>query len=190
MVDTLLVERIKVGTDPTSPVQLSEVKTYLREEYGTDTNEDALITALIDSAVTDLERYSGLTFMPNEYHLWFNSLDERFEIPYGPIQSAAGVKLFTIDLGNTETELTQDENFWVSGIKFLQIFYPHWLVGNRYRIQYTPGYTDSASVPELIKTAIKQKVAYLYFNRSDEGLVKVRDFDLSIQTIYPLARNL
>src|SRR5689334_3438146 len=95
-----LVHTIKditeVSGDPTEPVTVEEVKSYMRLEGFQDvdeseatefTEDDNLIEELIISARKRLEKLYGISLVPKTFRATLTNLAGDIEIPNGPVVS-------------------------------------------------------------------------------------------------------
>lgn len=142
---------VQIKTDlVTEPVTLAEAKSYLNVDY---TSWDTLITTLISSARTNLERYTGSTFATKTLVATFQKVAENIDIPYGPIQSITSVK--SIDEAGVKTTLVAGTDYLVTGNNFKNIrFYGG--IDTPIEIEYVAGYT---ALPADLKVAILKQVA-------------------------------
>lgn len=161
----------EITTPATSePVSLSEAKAWCRV---THSSEDAIITALIKTAVAQLESYTNRVFSVRTIQGSFSSLGcSRYEngpiltLRRSPLLSLTSVTVGgeTIDPGTYD--VSQNSGF--SRIVFNEI--PEYDGEDVYPIKavFTAGYS---TVPEDIKTAIKQYVCLLYSARGDCDII-------------------
>lgn len=181
---------IELTTPPVEyPVTLSEVKTWIKENYGTDALEDGLISSLIASATEMLERYSGLSFITRTVTAHFETFEHKLELPYGPVSSLTSITRTY----NGEDTVLASSDYSEEGGNFKKItFNNYFSTSGQFdyglKIVYDCGYGEAADVPEAIKTAIKSQVTDMYFHRGDDMLSAVGVQAKMI--IRPLSRNL
>lgn len=143
----------------TEPVLLAEAKSYIRV---TSTVDDTQIQLMIKSARQTIEKGTGMSFVPKTATIWFNNIDGRFEIPFGPFV-AGSFFLFDED-GNAIT------NYKLVGGEFPTLHYPNRAI---LKAEYSVGYVSVTGVPTELKLAILDQVSYDYENRgldSDTGI--------------------
>jgi len=151
------VERITAPA--VEPLQLAEVKLYLRVEQET---EDALLTSLIAVAREAAEAFTGRSLITQ-------SLRQRVYAPVcgivsllkGPVQS-----IQTVEAVHAGEAVTLDpETYRLHGsrnlLQLLTLPYAEEIV-----VTYVAGYGDaSADVPSLIRQGMLQHIALMYENR-------------------------
>lgn len=151
-------------------VSLAEVKAWLKID-GTD--EDTLLESLIVSATAECEAYSGLSFITRTRTVKLSSFSGKDVIlPYGPVTELTSIE-YTDEDDAPQTIADSDYTVDIaSGLARVRVT-ESWPYTNRSLsnvvLTYVAGYADAASVPEVIKTAIKQKIALDYEKRGDDG---------------------
>ena len=173
------------------PVLLADAKTQARIDT---TADDAFVTTLITGARQWVERYLGRALITQTWQLWFDlwpgstgvwwdgwrqgpvtGLEQAgfIELPRAPLQSVTSVDVYD----NTDAPtLWAASNYFVDTVRepgrlALRIG-AVWPVPQRLTngigVTYVCGYgPDGSSVPEPIKTAIRQIVAHWYENRGE-----------------------
>jgi uncharacterized phiE125 gp8 family phage protein len=171
----MALTEIKVVTPPAVELALATVKSYLRIDF---TDDDTLITMLIQSARERAEQYCNRAFITQTLEVYYDQIEKTFTLPRAPIQSVGTVKL--IYLSETST-LTQNADYYVMGnqdqwITITATTYnlpPGFSPGDdisRYHLDvtYTAGYGSSyANVPMGIQEAIMKMVGAAYEVRED-----------------------
>ena len=155
IIDYTLAEYLIV----TEPVTLTEAKEYCRI---TSTVEDNQIQIMIKSARQAIEKGTGMTFIPKTVTVWFNNIDGKFELPFGPY-AADSLFLFDED-GNAIT------NYKLIGGEYPTLYYPNRAI---LKAEYSAGYVSVTGVPTDLKLAILDQISYDYENRgldSDTGI--------------------
>lgn len=190
MIQTSIFAELEIVTPSASlPVTLAECKTWIKEEYGTDTDEDALLTRLIETATEKLQEYSGLSFISRSVIAHFDSYDKVLELPYGPVSSLTSV---TRTYEGEDTVLTTSDYHELGGafkkLSINQLYSTSGFCTYGLKVAYDCGYADADSVPSTIKTAILIEVANHYFNRGDVGVTRLSK--MAKETIRPLSRNI
>jgi uncharacterized phiE125 gp8 family phage protein len=152
------------------PVVLADAKAWCRT---THSSEDAIFTALIKSAVLQLESYTNRVFSTRTYAGYFSGLScPRYEkgpiitLRRSPLISVTSVSVGGEVIDPTTYDIKQTSGF--SRIVFNEI--PEYEGNDPYPVEavFTAGYT---TVPEDIKTAIKQYVCLLYSARGDCDII-------------------
>ena len=141
-----------IGT--TEPVTLAEAKNYLRLN---NTQDDDLITSLIENARLDAEKYLNSDIVSKQRTTYYNYLDTPVNLKYAPINS---VDTVTID-GETHTV---EEGYTVNGLDNPKVD----VTGTDIQITYTTtGITDGS-----IKIGILALIAWKYYQRgaSEKGI--------------------
>lgn len=154
-------------------VTLAEAKAYLRV---TTTTDDTLIQSLITSAVQLAESYMNRDILTTTWLNFRNSLMGDWTLRRGGFQSVVSFEYLNptyVVLPTTEYKVSQDSVFGIiQDINFPFSSIDGWPysgpVADGIKITFKTGFGDTAaSVPELIKTAIKMTVGMLYSNRGD-----------------------
>lgn len=133
----------------TEPVSLQDAKDWCRISVSDD---DAIITALITTARQQCEQYAAIGFISRQIVATLTNLNGNIYFPYGPVTSTP--VLLDCD-GNAIS------NAKIDGEDFKFLVYPKL---SRINATYNAGYSI---LPQQLKTALLQQVAYLYENRGD-----------------------
>lgn len=133
----------------TEPLTLQEAKDFCKIDIDTD---DDIVEALIIAARQMCEAYTNISFVQRECVAEIDNTNGNTYLPYGPVGDVSEV------LYADGNELTGTE-YEIKGTEFKRIAYPKTLV----TVTYEAGYTD---LPEILKTALKNAVYYLYDNRA------------------------
>jgi uncharacterized phiE125 gp8 family phage protein len=155
------------------PVTLAEAKLFLKVENTTD---DVLIQGLLDASVSEGENYTNNAFVTRTITGSFASLAiSDFEVwPFIQVRRAPllAVNSVKVLLNDVLTDVSSD-NYQLKQINagFSRILFTDSLICDDtpypLQVEFTAGYGLAATVPEQIKTAIKQHVNFLYENRGD-----------------------
>jgi len=170
---------VKVTTDVTSePILLKDVKNYIKESYGTDALEDALLDILISSAREAAERYCNRSLAAKTIQVfWFADEinDMRLILPYGPHGTITSV--YSVDQDGTETALTLNTGYHVRGVDMKEIEISQLSTVSSdggsldldYKVTVPVGYgnTGLETLPSFYKVALLKTVAEWYLNRED-----------------------
>jgi uncharacterized phiE125 gp8 family phage protein len=151
-------------------VSLAEVKTWLKID-GTD--EDTLLTSLIASATAECESYSGLSFITRTRTVKLTSFKGRdLILPYGPVTALTSITYTDEDEAPQTIDTADYTVDTASGLSKVRVTeswpYTNQILNN-VTVTYVAGYASAAAVPEVIKTAIKKKVAFDYEKRGDDN---------------------
>lgn len=163
---------LKLKTAPSvTPISLTEAKMHCRVDA---TDDDELITALINAAVSYLDGYSGILgrcLMPQVWQLCYDAFPSGpLQIPLGPVISIDSVEYVDPVSGNYvawnaanyETDLVSLEA-WIAPVDS----WPTPMTTlNAVRITFTAGYADAASVPPAIRHAMLLLIGTWYENRA------------------------
>lgn len=164
-------------------VSLDEVKAWLKIE-GTD--EDTLLTSLIASATAECEAYAGLSFITRSRIVKLSSFSGRdIILPYGPVTALTSIAYVDED-DAAGTVASGDYSLDIASALARVRVTETWPYTNRTLsnvvVTYVAGYANAAAVPEIIKTAIKKKVALDYEKRGDSA----EDSDAWMRTLDPI----
>lgn len=171
----MALSEIKLISGPSVELSLATVKSYMRIAYSED---DALITLLIQSARERCEHWCNRKFITQTWEAYYDKIDKRFELPCAPIQNVTAFNL--IYLSET-VALTQNSDYYVMGSfdKFIILtattynLPPGFSLGDdlwrfNVQVQFTCGYgNDYTTVPAGIQEAIMKTVASNYDLRAD-----------------------
>ncbi len=137
----------------TEPVDLATVKAWLKID-GTD--DDTLLTSLIIACRQAIEAYTCCSLVAKDVvcKVWLDAscLNDQFELPHGPVRSI--------------TTVTQGENTITDYSKVDGQFVKVYGLSGLYILSYEVGYT---TVPQALKTALLNEIAYRYQNRGDQA---------------------
>lgn len=193
----MALTELKVVTPPATELSLTTVKSYLRIDFSDD---DSLITTLIQSARERAEQYCNRSFITQTLEAYYDKIEKNFTLPRAPIQSVSTVKLIYL---NEVSTLTQNADYYVMGnqdqwITITATTYnlpPGFSPGDdlsRYHLDvtYTAGYGSSwTSVPMGIQEAIMKMVGAAYEVREDVAMLSSKGIS-NLITIPNDARSL
>ncbi|MDR3450740.1 MAG: head-tail connector protein [Alphaproteobacteria bacterium] len=192
------------------PVLLADAKQQARIDTSAD---DALVTALITAARQWAEKYTGRAFITQTWqltldlwpgaseHYWdgmrqgpVTALDQvnYISLPKAPLQSVTSVNYY--DNADNAT-LWNAGNYFVDSVRepgrLALRLGAVWPVPSRLSngivITYVAGYgNDGTSVPEPIKTAIRQLVAHWYEYRGEAAVTRATDATMAPMVIQAL----
>ena len=179
-----------VHTAPaTEPLTLSETKSYLRDDTSGD---DTLITSLIVTARRLAEEHMQRAIITQTLQLFIDTLEDYedplwegmrtgpylnyyknyIDLPMPTVTSISHIK--TYDDSDNATTFANTKYFLDNAKQPARIVlrtgetFPTALrVANAIEVKYVTGYADASSVPEPIKFALFQIIAFLYEHRGD-----------------------
>ena len=179
-----------VHTAPaTEPLTLSETKSYLRVDTSGD---DTLITSLIVTARRLAEEHMQRAIITQTLQLFIDTLEDyedplwegmrtgpylnyyknNIDLPMPTVTSISHIK--TYDDSDNATTFANTKYFLDNAKQPARIVlrtgetFPTALrVANAIEVKYVTGYADASSVPEPIKFALFQIIAFLYEHRGD-----------------------
>jgi len=158
-----------------SVITLDEAKVYLRVDSADD---NALITALIEAARDQVEKFTSRTLLTQTFELIYDTVGDSIEIAKSPLQEVtkieviddAGTKttvsasLYDVDItGSRGRVRLRDGCVWPTHRGFASFI-----------ITAKAGYGENATdVPILLRTAVFIALAIIYENRGviDEGKI-------------------
>ena len=168
---------------PAVEMSLATVKSYLRIDY---TDDDTLLTLLIQSARERCESICNRKFISQVWRVYYDKITKRFELPYAPILGVANFKLIYLD---QESLLTLNSDYYIlneGGDAFVILtattynLPPGFSLGDdlwRFNVQIdvtcgfdttysgsAPGSVSGNGVPAGIQEAIMKTVGSAYFN--------------------------
>ena len=132
----------------TEPVTLDEAKLYLR--VSNDIEND-LISSLIVSARLMLEKYTGFSLVEKTFTIIINNSLGNCVVPYGP---------YDVD------DITASDNSDIVVKKRNRNVVIESPITDYLSLDCEGGYT-SDTLPENLKTAIKEQVSYMYLQRDN-----------------------
>lgn len=163
------------------PLSLDEVKNFLRVD---NTADDSIIKALIKAVTMEGEKFTNRFFIQRTITGLFQQLDtSQFEeYPYvqvrrAPLVSVTSVKSMVssvwTDIDAADWQLKDTNTFprilFLDNIDCDDVPYP-------LQVIFVAGYGAATAIPDLIKTALKMHISFLYENRGDtdtEGKLKM-----------------
>lgn len=184
---TELIE-VQENTDAGHDITLAEALTWLRQNYGTDVDEDALTTSLIKSAVHLTERYTGLSFSAKTLTAYFECWDTTIELPYGPINTVTEVRQKVDGV----TEILDASTYSVNGGQFKKVSFGYVYstsayVANFLEVDYST-IAPTGNVYETFKNGVFNYLTNMYSHR---GEISSGNLDNETKKIlFPISRNI
>jgi uncharacterized phiE125 gp8 family phage protein len=156
-----IIDIKQTESSPTEPVTLSQVKSHCKVD-GSD--DDTLLTSLITQVRRRVENYCAISIVTKTNILTAQICGEDY-LPYGPIAAITEVlhRTGTETDGTPEYDTLTDDDYSTYGENYKLFTSTQTGV---HKITYTTGYT---TVPDDLKLAILNEVAYRYTFRGDQG---------------------
>jgi len=181
---------LQVTTAPSvEPLNLQEVKEYLRVEDSTD---ERVLRPYVESVRRIAEEHMGRALMSQTLTLFVDSFDEledplwdgmrkapylnnyknHITLPRAPVTSVTSVSTFN----DSDTETTMAASrYYVDNVREParivlrqgETFPSALRVANAIKVVYVAGYTSAYAIPEPIKMGMLQHIAYMYEHRGD-----------------------
>ena len=138
------------------PVTLAEAKSYARV---TTNAEDALIEIMISSAREAIEVATGLSLVQKEIVVFFNNINGKFELPFGPVN----INTFQLyDMGQNGMEISPSDYDLFGGLH-PKLEFPRY---TNLKAIYIAG---QDCIAKDLKLAILDQISYDYENRGLDG---------------------
>lgn len=176
-------------TGPTKkPLDIMNVKDQLRIDYDDD-SEETYLERLIATATERVENLCGRKLITQTWKAYYDDwpFEDRFEIPFGQLQSITHLKYTDTDdststwsTTNYKVDTYDDPGHLVLG------YNKSWptvtlQVANPIEIQFVCGYgDDEEDVPEQLRHAMKLLVTHWYENR--EGWLSIPGMSVYLET--------
>lgn len=161
----------KIVVAPTEePLTLAEAKLHLRV---TSTNEDALITSLIQAARERCEDVTMRSLVTRTVDAYLDAWPESgvVNLPYPPVASIVSVKY--TDSTGTQNTMNALDYYLAQGYGRLALGYGKtWPVAELQPVEaivvrYTAGYGAASAVPAWVKHAMRLLIAHWYIHREE-----------------------
>lgn len=152
------------------PISLAEAKANCRVDAD-NTDEDTLVTGLIDAATSLLDGYAGLLGRCLVTQTWQVTADDFERCMRLPMPATEAVVKVRNSAGQLATVSATDYSLLADGrgsyVRFKDAYaYPGDLAETEgVVIEFTAGYGDAADVPAAIKQAMHLLVAHWFMNR-------------------------
>jgi hypothetical protein len=195
MTGNLIIDCKRVESNPTEPVTGQEIKDHL---IITSSDDDALLARMNIQCRKAIEDYCNISIVTKTITL-IADLYKDWELPYGPVTGSLGVETRTGTDGSGPGQYSTLTSGWTTdGNEFLTfqppkignfnpgapfVGYFQWgpyatpsrpqSYVNRYKITYTAGYSP---VPDGLKLAILNEIAYRYENRGGDPNLRASAF--------------
>lgn len=140
-------------------ITLANVKNWCRI---TTSDDDALLSMLIEAMIDMAEKYAGITLRRKEYTFEFQNYGNTIQLPYGPHVSIDAVRT---KLDGTETTLDASDYF-VTGQDHKTLNVKETFKNQQIEVDVTAGY-GASDVPAQIQLALYKAVLSNYEDRQD-----------------------
>ncbi len=186
----MALTELKVVNPPAIEMDLATVKSYLRIDF---TDDDTLITTLIQSARERAEQYCNRAFITQTLEAYYDKIERSFSLPRAPIQTVSNVMLVYLNetsvlTANADYFILGNQDKWITITATTYNLPPGFSPGDdisRYHLDvtYTAGYGSSyANVPMGIQEAIMKMTGAAYELRED-GMITNKTGATGIITI-------
>ena len=185
-----MLKPVRTVAPAVTPVSLVEAKAQLRVDTSDD---DTLITALIDAATEHLDGYTGMLGRALITQTWrqqlprFPSRGETIGLEVGPVQSIASIAYFDADnvqqvLAASVYVLLEDESGPLVMLQVNQSWPATFAREDAVTVTYVAGYGDTGSdVPAGIRQAMLLLIGAWYENREQTVIgVSVTDLPMPV----------
>lgn len=176
-----------------TPVNLDEVKLFIRVDASVGSSEDALITSLIETATHYAETITGRQLAQA---MWEYTMDTWLQgreiyLPKPPLRSVSYVKYITID----NIEHTIDPNLYIVdnvNIPGRIVLRPEFtfptetlIPANGIKIGFISGYATASDIPREIRHAILLLVSHWYEYRGVvvDSVTSVREIPFAVDAL-------
>jgi uncharacterized phiE125 gp8 family phage protein len=166
---------VRTAAPTAVPLTIAEAKAHLRVDHS---DEDVLISSLIDAAVAHLDGYSGILGRALITQTWtasFPTFAERLDIPLAPVQSAT---IQYYDSTNAQQTLSTSVYAVLSdglgpyiSLKYNQQWPQTYTRDDAVTITFVAGYGAATSIPPAIRAAMLLLISHWYDNRSAVSIV-------------------
>lgn len=144
--------------------------------------ENTLIDNMIAEVRDYFERATGLSFVSKTYITYFRHDDKPYILPVSPV--IAIVKVETVDIDGTTSELTENSDYYKKGMHEVEIITDASSISNPFRtfagkydlkVEYTAGYghASTGTLPASLLGAVKKQLLQWYDNRDDYNEYKI-----------------
>lgn len=168
---------LKIVTDVSAELLThGNVSDFLKYDDN-DSNENTLIDNMCKAVRSHFERITGRSFIEKTYQVQFRYGDSPYILPVVPVISVDSIK--TVDVEGNETTLTLNSDYWKRGKYEVEIITqsmstitnPFVSFDSKYDllVNFKAGYgnSDTETLPEDLKHAMKMQLKQWYDNRDD-----------------------
>jgi uncharacterized phiE125 gp8 family phage protein len=160
----------RIRTPNTLPLELPEVKNYLKIEHKED---DELLETLIDAVTTRFEHHTSCALILQDWQVSFRKL-ESLSIPIPMRPAVCILEIETVDYNSRRGSL-EVTNLLLEPEARTATF-KHLPFGYLVKIRYTAGYgANPQDIPAEIRSLLLSHVAMLYENRASSITLQIPD---------------
>lgn len=165
------------------PLTLEDVKLFLRVDH---TDEDALITSMIQAARQQAERFMRISLVTQTLRLTLKGASAHADIALsrGPVQAISAVR---VRHDNDEVTVLDSSQYQLSADRRSLSLLTVSPAGTM-EIDYVVGYGDAVNVPESIKQGMRLHIAQIYDMRGGEQ--NATGMPLSVAGFYSMFREI
>lgn len=175
------------------PITLAQAKLQVKVETG-DTDDDALITALIIAARQYCEGYQNKAYINQTITLKMNRFVSHIRLPRSPLGSVTSINYLDTagDSQLLSTDVYAVDTTSKPGLITLKAnqFYPQvQRIHHAITIVYVAGTgADATNVPQTLKQAMLLLVAHWYDNRNAACDVKLEEIPFAVKSLLNIDR--
>ena len=153
-------------------ISMEECKNFLKIDYIED---DELLSKLISSASQKFENYTSQALVSQTWQVMYKQFsDDDVKLPTNPVTQVTKVE--TISYSGEHTIF--DPKLYDFDQSTQRLTFKVFPFGYYLKIDYIAGYgIDSTKVPNDIKTALLNHIAYLYENRAISAQYPLSNYD-------------
>lgn len=182
----MLIPRRTVAPAAT-PISLAEAKANLRVDV---TDEDSLITALIEAATANLDGWSGILGRCLVTQTWQQDFEELDEVLRLPLPAATIASITYFDAANASqtlnaawSRLYEDAGgsyVWTDPVQSWPSTYDR---PDAVTVTFTAGFGAAAAVPAPIRQALQLMVGNYYLNREATTALSLDELPFGIRSL-------
>lgn len=162
-------------------LSLADAKAHLRVLHD---DEDTLISALRDAAISHVERVSGVVLASADFRWTQRSFPARVDLPISPVTALGDVEYLDAD-GATQVYVDArlvDASVYPAAGGYWPIAY------GSASITFTAGLASADSAPELL-AAVKLMLGHLYNNREAVTAENMTELPLAVDALIQTHRS-
>lgn len=162
----------RTGAPISLAISLSECKNFLKIDYDED---DELLSKMITAAAQKFENYTSQALVSQTWQVMYKQFcEDDIKLPTYPVSAITKVETISYS-GEHNVFATRLYEFDQASQRLSFKVFPF---GYFLKIDYIAGYGDDASfIPEDIKNALLNHVAYMYENRATTAQYPLSNYD-------------
>lgn len=185
-----MTDLYKVTAAPSeTPISLAEAKDFIRVD---NTDDDTIITRMINTATRKGEKYTNRVFVDTEFSAFYDSVESSCQEVYTFVQvrRAPLFALTTIEISVSGSFTALTGTIFKETNGYGRVLFPDGLSGfdtdvaYPLKLTFTAGYGAEAAVPDQIKDALLEHVAFLYENRGDTEPESKKGIPAEVKALY------